>query len=113
MSKRLTPWLILFTLLGVAVLGVVDRVMQERATRTALLQAEAESFHILAQARDSEDLEKAVGDLEIVFRLRDGGWLAIRYRDCHAGRMWSSAVARDGGGSWFVSDSHYCGRFLT
>jgi hypothetical protein len=73
--------------------------------------AEADSFRVLAQAKSPAELEEAVGDLGIVFRTKDEGWIAVRYLDRHAGGIWSSAVARDSGGRWFVSSYHFCGKF--
>jgi hypothetical protein len=73
-------------------------------------RAEADSFRALARAGPAEELTRAVGDLGVVLRPRIGGWVAVRYRDSHVGGIWSSAVARDSGGAWFVSDRHYCGR---
>ena len=73
--------------------------------------AEAESIRILNRATTIDRLEEAVDHLGVVFRLKDEGWLAIRYQDCHAGGIWSSAVARDSAGGWHASNYHFCGRF--
>src|SRR5262249_14500033 len=74
--------------------------------------AEKESIRLLAEASAGRSLEEAVGHLGIVFRLREGSWIAIRYRDSHVFPMWSSAVALDSKGNWFRSTQHYCGRFM-
>jgi hypothetical protein len=47
--------------------------------------------------------------LGVFVPLRDGSWIAIRYRDTHAGRIAALAVARDSGGGWFQSEYHFCG----
>jgi hypothetical protein len=72
---------------------------------------ETASFRILARAKTPDELNEAVGNLGIVFRTQDGGWLAIRYRDTHGGGIVSSSVARDSEGRWFVSSHHFCGKF--
>jgi hypothetical protein len=83
----------------------MERTMERR-------QAEAESFHVLSKAHTQQELQEAVGDLGLLLSLRGGVWIAIRYVDKHAGmRIWSSSVARDSGGAWFVSDFHFCGKF--
>jgi len=70
-----------------------------------------ESLSALATASSSNELRQAVGDLGIFIPIRDGSWIAIRYRDSHAGRIASLAIARDSGGGWFESDVHFCGAF--
>jgi hypothetical protein len=74
-------------------------------------RAEARSFQVLAKAQTPAELQEAVDYLGIVFHTRDGGWIAVRYRDLHSHPIWSSSVARDSGGHWFVSTHHFCGRF--
>jgi hypothetical protein len=54
-----------------------------------------------------------LGHLGTVLRFRDGSWLAIRYRDCHAFPTWSLATAHDSSGSWYESSEHFCGAFST
>jgi hypothetical protein len=68
-----------------------------------------ESTRILEAAQTTNELAKAVGDLGAFYALPDGAWVAIRYRDCHSGGVFSSAVARDSGGKWFHSTHHFCG----
>lgn len=93
-----------------AVFGVpgADSWQAERARAAA----EAESFALLAAADSLVDLREAVGHLGAVLEVQGGEWVAIRYRDSHAGPGWSSAVARDSGGGWWVSGEHFCGRFV-
>jgi hypothetical protein len=110
MARRVSTRAGLLILTGATVGALVPQLPRGSAS-SARDRAEAASFRILAQARPGEELAQAVGDLGVVLRLRDGGWVAVRYRDCHAGSLWSSAVARDSGGTWFVSSVHYCGRF--
>jgi len=74
-------------------------------------RAEAESFEVLSTAHTQQELQEAVGDLGLMISLKNGDWIAIRYRDKHSGMIWSSSVARDSGGAWFVSDFHFCGTF--
>jgi hypothetical protein len=71
--------------------------------------AEVESVQELRRAASWEQLQEAVGCLGLVLRLPNGSWIAIRYRDSHATKFWSSAVALDSEGKWFVSRYHYCG----
>ncbi|MEZ5326703.1 MAG: hypothetical protein R3F19_16780 [Verrucomicrobiales bacterium] len=70
-----------------------------------------EALTMLSAAKTTNELQQAVGGLGIFIPLRDGSWIAIRYRDTHAGRIESLAVARDSGESWFESDHHFCGAF--
>jgi hypothetical protein len=75
--------------------------------------AERQSFAELARCQTVSELEEVTDWLGVVLKTRDGGWIAIRYRDSHkqAGGLWSSAVARDSDGRWYVSSEHFCGRF--
>jgi len=61
-------------------------------------KAEAKSFEILRNASTKAELEDAVGELGLFVPLPDGEWIAIRYRDSHRNRIWSSSVARDSKG---------------
>jgi len=70
-----------------------------------------ESRRLLSNAATPEQLEEAVGTLGVFYTFPDGSWLAIRYRDSHAGGIWSMAVARDSGGGWYQSSEHFCGAF--
>lgn len=73
-------------------------------------EAEAKSIAILQKASTNAELEQAVGDLGLFVSLPDGEWIAIRYCDSHSNRIWSSAVARDSKGEWWISDRHFCGK---
>jgi hypothetical protein len=70
-----------------------------------------ESVAALSAAKTTNELQQVVGVLGVFIPIRDGSWVAIRYRDTHAGRIASLAVARDSGGNWFESDHHFCGAF--
>lgn len=108
MGRRVPTWLgVLILLAVVAVPFAGGRGWAERSRAAA----EAESFAVLAAAGSPAELREAVGHLGIVFEVRGGGWAAVRYRDSHAAPGWSSAVARDSGGGWWVSREHFCGRF--
>ena len=71
-----------------------------------------EALTILSAAKTTYEVEQAVGNLGIFIPLRDGSWIAIRYRDTHRGYLASLAIARDSGGNWYESDHHYCGEFI-
>jgi hypothetical protein len=80
----------------------------------ALIGPPLERMHAhraLSHAKTSEELKEAVGGLGAFFPLTNGAWVAISYRDSHAGPGFSCAVAHDSGGQWFYSDVHFCGRF--
>lgn len=68
-----------------------------------------QSVQVLAAAKTTNELRKAVGTLGLFIPLTNGAWIAIRYRDSHGGGISSCAVARDSGGGWFESDRHFCG----
>jgi hypothetical protein len=70
------------------------------------------SVRTLSAAKTPEDFHKAVGYYGNFLPLKDGSWVAIRYRDNHAMALWSRAVVRDSGGWWFWSDHHFCGAFM-
>lgn len=70
------------------------------------------SVSILRAAQSTNELRDAVGYLGIFIPQQNGSWIAIRYRDTHAGRVESLAIARDSGGGWFESTNHFCGTFL-
>jgi hypothetical protein len=110
MSRQLLLGLGFLLLTGAAV-GILAWGQPSDAGLSSQQRAEAESFRVLARARSIQELEQAAGNLGVVLRLRDGGWIAIRYQDSHADSAWSSAVARDSHGAWFVSTAHHCGRF--
>lgn len=69
------------------------------------------SRKVLAKVSTTEQLQTAVGSLGIFLAFPDRSWIAIRYRDSHAGGIWSVAVARDSGGHWYQSHDHFCGAF--
>jgi hypothetical protein len=77
----------------------IDPVVERQRARLALADSA------------TTNLETAVGPLGTVLLLRDGSWLAIRYKDSHAYPAWSLAVARDSGGTWFESTEHFYGSF--
>jgi hypothetical protein len=107
-----TGVLILAGAIGVPL--AADWVWAERgrpAAESRRSAVEAESFARLAAARGPAELGEAVGPLGVVLQVPGGAWIAVRYRDSHAAPGWSSAVARDSGGGWFVSREHFCGRF--
>ncbi len=72
-------------------------------------QTRGKSVRILAAAKTTNELRKAVGSLGLFIPLTNNAWIAIRYRDSHSGGIRSCAVARDSGGGWFESDRHFCG----
>ena len=77
----------------------------------AYRRAERRSISQLAHARSLQGLSDAVGDLGVVLRLSDGGWIAIGYSDSHSDPLFSCAVARTSDGRWLRSRTHYCGLF--
>jgi hypothetical protein len=110
--ERIVRILLLFlVLIPVAFLALALFINSPRAREQRRRAEEAHSIQVLAKAQTPAELQEAVGDLGIVFHTRDGGWIAVRYVDTHAGPIWSSSVARDSGGHWFVSSYHFCGRF--
>jgi hypothetical protein len=76
----------------------------------AASKAEKASFVALADAKSLQELEATVSYLGVVLHVRNGEWIAIRYRDRHRLPSWSVAVALDSQGHWFVSRRHFCGR---
>lgn len=70
-----------------------------------------QSQRLLAAASTQQQLKEAVGSLGAFFSFPDDSWMAIRYRDSHAGGIWSVAIARDSGGNWYQSREHFCGVF--
>ncbi|HEY1174501.1 MAG TPA: hypothetical protein VGH19_24260 [Verrucomicrobiae bacterium] len=71
-----------------------------------------ESIKLLKAAQTTGDLTNAVGDWGIVIPLTNNQWIAIRYRDNHAGGIRSMAVASDSGGGWYESRRHFCGSLV-
>ncbi len=79
------------------------------------IRAEHRSIQVLRAANSTAELREAVTPLGIFLQFPDGSWVAIRYRDSHAGLLWngnSSAVALFSDGSWYRSHHHFCGHFL-
>ncbi len=102
--KRILHGILAIALLLVLWPFVVDPAMWHWRVRQ-------ESVAILSAAESPSDLQQAVGSLGIFIPLHDGSWIAIRYRDTHAGRLYSLAIARDSGGNWYKSTYHFCGSF--
>ena len=101
--ERITRILLLFlVLIPVAFLALAVYVESPWGREHMRRNAEAYSFRVLAKPQTPAGLQAAVGNLGIVFHTRDGGWIAVRYVDTHSGPIWSSSVARDSGGRWFV-----------
>jgi hypothetical protein len=71
----------------------------------------AKSHRVLAAAKTPDELRAAVGSWGRFFPLKDGSWVAVRYRDSHPYPGYSCAVALDSDGHWFHSSRHFCGRF--
>jgi hypothetical protein len=68
-----------------------------------------ESIRLLSAAKTPIELRAAVTDLGAFVTPTNGGWIAIRYRDTHAGRVQSVSIARDSDGHWFECKRHFCG----
>ena len=102
--KRILLGLVAAVLLLILLIFVVDPASWHWRVRREFLS-------ILSAAKTTNELQSAVGHWGVLISLRDGSWIAIRYRDTHAGRIESLAIARDSGGSWFESDHHFCGAF--
>lgn len=83
-----------------------------KATIREAAYAETLSFATLAKVTSPTDARASVGDLGVFLELKSGNWIAIRYNDSHRPRWWSSAVALDSQGGWYISNVHFCGRFL-
>jgi hypothetical protein len=109
-NKRIRRLAIVFLIIGLAIF-IVLVAFPSPWVEWRRASAEAESFEVLAKASTVEELTEAVGYLGVFLKTRAGDWLAVRYRDSHAGRIWSSAVVRDSAGKWYTSDFHFCGRF--
>ena len=91
--------------------SALDRYSRRIDAEETLQSVEAESFALLDAAQGEDELRDAVGYLGHLFSLPQGEYVAIRYLDSHGWPGWSSAVAVDSGGNWWVSDEHFCGRF--
>ena len=68
-----------------------------------------DSTKALKVAQTEEQLREAVKPWGVFITAKDGSWVAIRYRDSHAGGILSLALAKDSGGEWFESQRHFCG----
>lgn len=73
-------------------------------------QARTEAIARLKAAESEAQLREAIGGLGLYLQSTNGWWMAIRYRDSHAGGIWSVAVAKDSGGQFYESHHHYCGK---
>ena len=67
------------------------------------------SIRVLKAVRSTSDFTNAVGYYGLFMALTNNQWIVIRYRDSHAGGVFSCAVARDSSGGWFESNRHFCG----
>lgn len=72
-------------------------------------QARAEAISKLSAAKGEAELRDTIGGLGLFLESTNGWWIAIRYRDSHAGGIWSAAVAKDSGGQFYESHHHFCG----
>ncbi len=72
-------------------------------------RARAEAISQLKAAKSEAELRGAIGGLGLFLESTNGWWIAIRYRDSHAGSIWSAAVAKDSGGQFYQSHHHFCG----
>ncbi|MCA9274542.1 MAG: hypothetical protein KDA29_00795 [Phycisphaerales bacterium] len=57
------------------------------------------------------ELSNSLSGLGAMLGEEQGNWIAIDYRDTHAGIIASKAVARMKDGTLLVGDEHFCGRF--
>lgn len=57
------------------------------------------------------ELSNSISGLGVMLGEKHGNWIAIDYRDTHAGIIASKAVARMKDGTLLVGDEHYCGKF--
>jgi len=72
-------------------------------------QARAEAISKLKAAKSETELRDSIGRLGLFLESTNGWWIAISYRDSHAGGIWSVAVAKDSGGHFYQSHHHFCG----
>ncbi len=77
--------------------------------RVWLSRARQESVARLSAATNDESARAAVNSLGTFLTFTNGDWVAIRYRDTHAGRVQSHALARTSDGRWLESERHFCG----
>ncbi len=102
---------LLLILLGI--IGVVLLKMFVVEPMTWHWRVRRESIATLTAAKTTNGVQNAVGRLGVFIPIRDGSWIAIRYRDTHAFTVASLAVAHDSGGGWYESDHHFCGAFAS
>ncbi|MDF1809598.1 MAG: hypothetical protein P1U42_07880 [Phycisphaerales bacterium] len=63
-------------------------------------------------ASDSyKEVSESISSLGVMLGQEDSNWIAIDYRDTHAGVVASKAVARTKDGKLYVSSQHFCGFF--
>jgi hypothetical protein len=77
--------------------------------RVWLPRARQESVARLSAANNEQSARAAVNYLGTFLTFTNGDWVAIRYRDTHAGRVQSHALARTSDGRWLESERHFCG----
>lgn len=93
--------LLVLTGLAVTVFALDDRSWLPRNRQDATAR--------LSSVTDADSARIAVGSLGTVLTFTNGAWMAIRYRDTHAGRVQSHALARTSDGRWLESERHFCG----
>ena len=109
---RKTTKIVVMLVMSILVLASVSLVAYLLAPLWDKWKFERQSLRLLCKAHGVEELQKAVGPLGIVFKFSDGSWIAIRYKDSHAGPGWSKAIAMDSVGRFYESDFHFCGSFM-
>jgi hypothetical protein len=77
--------------------------------RVWLPRARKESVGRLSAANNEQSARAAVNSLGTFLSFTNRAWVAIRYRDTHAGRVQSHALARTSDGRWLESERHFCG----
>lgn len=99
-------------LLGVVVL-VTSGLWLAYWLLTSSMKSEWES-QLTAELTASDsyaELSNSISGLGVMLGDEQGNWIAIDYRDTHAGIIASKAVARMKDGTLLVGDEHYCGKF--
>jgi len=64
---------------------------------------------ILESSNSADDIKKAIRPDGLFLTFPDGSWIAIVYRDNHAGSVRSISFARDSSGQWYEGHHHFCG----
>lgn len=77
--------------------------------RVWLPRARQESVARLSAANNEQSARAAVNSLGTFLTFTNDAWVAIRYRDTHAGPVQSHALARTSDGRWLESERHFCG----